>query len=102
MAKNKADYDHAQAVIDHWVDTLSLDDTGEVDTLDIDSETQALDAINLFSWHAATDTDLAPAVARARHYGASWRLIALMLGTTPAQAHHRFNTPQHKPGSHPS
>jgi hypothetical protein len=73
VRKSKAQFDEAAAIIDHWVQTLDLDDTGEVDSMDIDSETQALDAINLLTWHGASETELAHAVRRARHHGATWR-----------------------------
>jgi hypothetical protein len=79
--------DHGSGIIDRCTETLGLDDTGEVNARDLDSE---LDALDLLSGTGASHAELARAVERARHHGCSWRLIAITLGVTPEQARGRF------------
>jgi hypothetical protein len=91
MPRSETDYEQARSIIDHWADAILLDDTGEAELFDLESVTQALDTINLLSWRGSTHTELHHAVQHARHHGAGWRLIALVLGTTPYQARHEFD-----------
>jgi hypothetical protein len=88
MAKSSAEYHQTAETINHWLDTVDLDDSNE---LDLEDDAEALANLNVLAWSGAPESDISRAVAQARDNGCGWAPIALVLGIPRQQARHQFS-----------